>query len=110
MIQRLFVYGTLAPGRPNEHMLDGIAGSWEDAIVIGTLHPEGWGAGMGYPGIVLDKDGEAIEGFLFSSDKLSDHWAKLDKFEGEGYERVLVVAKRKDNSAVDAYVYTLRGN
>ena len=109
MIQRLFVYGTLAPGRPNAELLDEIGGSWEDATVTGTLHPEGWGATMGYPGIVLREYGEEVEGLLFSSDKLSGHWAMLDEFEGEVYERVLAVVKLRDNSMVDAYVYALKG-
>ena len=26
---QLFVYGTLAPGRANEHQLDGLEGTWE---------------------------------------------------------------------------------
>ena len=37
MIQRLFVYGTLAPGRPNEHLLNEIGGSWEEANSPGIL-------------------------------------------------------------------------
>ena len=37
---------------------------------------------MGYPGIVLDVQGIEIQGFFFSSEKLSDHWARLDEFEG----------------------------
>ncbi len=109
MIQRLFVYGTLAPGRPNEHVLDEIEGSWEDATVTGTLHPEGWGATMGYPAIVLGEAGDEVEGSLFSSDELSHHWARLDEFEGKAYERVLAVVRLRDNSTVDAYVYALKG-
>ena len=108
MIQRLFVYGTLAPGRPNAHVLGKIEGFWEAATVTGTLHQEGWGATMGYPGIVLDKIGKEIQGFLFSSEKLSDHWAELDAFEGKSYERVLTVVKLKDTTTVDAYIYELR--
>jgi gamma-glutamylcyclotransferase (GGCT)/AIG2-like uncharacterized protein YtfP len=41
---------------------------------------------------------------------LAEHWARLDEFEGEGYERVLTKAKRKDGATVDAYVYKLSGN
>jgi len=108
MIQRLFVYGTLAPGRPNEHVLSEIGGSWEEATVTGTLRQEGWGAAMGYPGIVLDQHGDDIQGFLFSSEKLSDHWARLDEFEGKSYERVMTVVKLNDNRTVDAYIYQLR--
>ena len=109
MIERLFVYGTLAPGRPNEHVLGEIDGSWEAATVTGTLRQEGWGAEMGYPGIDLDDQGDEVQGFLFSSEKLSDHWAKLDEFEGEVYERVFTVVKLTNNRTADAYIYTLRG-
>jgi gamma-glutamylcyclotransferase (GGCT)/AIG2-like uncharacterized protein YtfP len=109
MVERLFVYGTLGLGRPNEHVLSAIGGSWEVATVTGTLRPEGWGAAMGYPGIDLDEQGCEIEGFLFSSENLSGHWEALDEFEGEAYERVSTKVKLKDGSAVDAYIYTLRG-
>jgi gamma-glutamylcyclotransferase (GGCT)/AIG2-like uncharacterized protein YtfP len=109
MIERLFVYGTLAPGRPNEHVFGEIEGSWEAATVTGTLRQEGWGAEMGYPGIDLDEQGDEIQGFLFSSEKLSDHWAKLDEFEGKAYERVLTLVKLTDNRTVVAYIYALRG-
>ncbi len=107
MIERLFVYGTLAPGRQNQHLLKEIDGTWESATVTGTLHPHGWGATMGYPALVLDEDGEQVKGFLFSSDNLSDHWTRLDEFEGRAYRRVLTVVKLNDRSAVDAYVYVL---
>ena len=109
MIERLFVYGTLAPGRPNEHVLAEIDGSWEAATVTGTLRQEGWGAEMGYPGIDLDETAGEIQGFLFSSEKLSDYWAKLDEFEGAAYERVLTRVKLADNRTVDAYIYALKG-
>ena len=103
-----FVYGTLGPGRPNEHVLDAIGGSWETATVTGTLRHEGWGAELGYPGIDLDEHGEEVEGFLFTSENLSDHWATLDEFEGEAYRRVLAKVKFGDGSIVDAHIYTLR--
>ena len=63
---------------------------------------------MGYPGIVLDENGGEIEGFLFTSDRLAEHWARLDEFEGDGYKRVVTMAKLKDGSGVDAYIYRLR--
>jgi gamma-glutamylcyclotransferase (GGCT)/AIG2-like uncharacterized protein YtfP len=107
MTYRLFVYGTLAPGRPNAHVLAEVPGEWEPATVTGRLFREGWGAAAGYPGIVLDEHGEDVEGFLFSSQRLAEHWARLDAFEGVGYERVLTTATRKDGTAVDAYVYRL---
>ena len=109
MTQRLFVYGTLAPGRPHAHLLHGVKGSWERASVRGTLHQKGWGATLGFPAIVLDECGDEIDGYLFTSDELSEHWAMLDEFEGEGYERVLTVATLRDESTVDAYIYALQG-
>lgn len=46
MTKRLFVYGTLGPGRPNEHVLRAIGGKWKEAFVKGYLWPQGWGANM----------------------------------------------------------------
>lgn len=110
MTQRLFIYGTLAPGRPNEHVLAKVPGESEPATVQGTLFPQGWGAAVGYPGIVLDERGGEVEGFLFSSESLAEHWARLDEFEGEGYERVLTTVKLQDGTTVDAHIYALSGN
>ena len=46
-MERLFVYGSLAPGRPNAHVLAEVPGSWEPASVKGRLRAEGgawrWG-------------------------------------------------------------------
>jgi gamma-glutamylcyclotransferase (GGCT)/AIG2-like uncharacterized protein YtfP len=107
MPHRLFVYGTLAPGRSNAHVLAPIPGEWESATVTGTLVAEGWGAAAGYPGIVLDEHGAEVAGFLFSSNVLPEHWPRLDAFEGEGYQRVLTTATRTDGTTVEAYVYAL---
>jgi gamma-glutamylcyclotransferase (GGCT)/AIG2-like uncharacterized protein YtfP len=107
MPHRLFVYGTLAPGRPNAHVLAPIPGDWEPATVTGTLVPEGWGAAAGYPGIILDDHGGIVAGLLFSSDSLAEHWPRLDAFEGDGYQRVSTTATRSDGTTVEAYVYAL---
>ena len=107
MIERLFVYGTLAPGRENEHWLAPLGGSWEPGTVRGTLHPQGWGAAAGYRGIDLDPDGAEIDGLLFTSDKLGSLWTRLDEFEGEGYARVATTVTLRDGRTVDAYIYVL---
>ena len=107
MTHRLFVYGTLAPGRPNEHILADIPGTWEPATVRGMLYPEGWGAAAGYPGIVLDANGSEVSGLLFTSETLAAHWSRLDEFEGEGYERLIASAMLNDGTTVDAYIYQL---
>ena len=80
MTDRLFVYGTLAPGRPNAHVLADVSGTWEPATVKGPLRQEGWGAAVGCPGIVLDNSGTDVQGFLFSSGELTALWTQLDEF------------------------------
>ena len=42
---------------------------------------------MGYPGIVLDDSGNRVQGFIFTSVNLPNHWDVLDEFEGAEYER-----------------------
>ena len=106
-MQRLFVYGTLAPGRANHKILETIPGSWKTATLRGTLVQKGWGVAMGYPGIVPSEDGEEVEGFVFSSAHLADHWPRLDALEGGEYERVSVTVRVGGTHDVEAYVYAL---
>ena len=107
MTPRLFVYGTLAPGRANAHILAAVPGTWEPATVRGRLYADGWGAALGYPGLVLDEAGAQVDGLVFTSDALVAHWPRLDEFEGAGYRRVLTAATLRDGHVVDAYVYRL---
>ena len=106
----LFVYGTLGPGRPNAHVLEGIGGSWQEGHVGGTLLHKGWGAEMGFPGIVLDDSGNRVNGFVFSSEKLAENWQILDDFEGKGYERVPVEVTTNDGSTVTSCIYMLKAD
>lgn len=108
MTERLFVYGTLAPGKPNEHVLKDLAGEWIPASVNGVLHAKGWGAAMGFPGLVLDPDAEAVSGLLFCSDELAGHWHRLDAFEGEGYQRIVTYATLGNGEQIAAYVYAIK--
>jgi gamma-glutamylcyclotransferase (GGCT)/AIG2-like uncharacterized protein YtfP len=109
MIQRLFVYGTLAPGRPNAHVLAEVPGTWEAATVRGRLYPAGWGAAVGFPGIVPDEGAEEVQGLVFTSEALPAHWARLDAFEGDGYMRTAVLATKENGEQVEAYIYALSG-
>ena len=108
MSNRLFVYGTLGPSRPNAHVMEAIGGSWENASVRGTLHQEGWGAEMGYPAITVDPAGEPVKGFLFLSDNLPNHWDELDAFEGDAYERILIDVELESGGTAEAWIYSLR--
>jgi gamma-glutamylcyclotransferase (GGCT)/AIG2-like uncharacterized protein YtfP len=106
-VYRLATYGTLAPGRPNHHQLDVLEGHWSEGHVYGRLIEAGWGAGLGYPALILDPDGSAISVQVFESMALPDHWSRLDNFEGPGYQRVVT---RVSTSAgdVEASIYVLR--
>ncbi len=106
-MQRLFIYGTLAPGQANHNILENIPGTWEAATLRGTLFQEGWGVEMGCPGIIPTDDGDKVEGFVFLSEHLVNHWSMLDEFEGDGYKRVPVTVDVNGSHEVEAYVYAL---
>ena len=105
---RLATYGTLAPGRPNHAQLAGLSGRWLTGQVRGMLVKAGWGAALGYPGLVLDADGPAVEVHVFESPELPSNWSRLDAFEGPGYRRV-VTDVTTDEGAIAASIYVLAG-
>ncbi len=100
---RLAVYGTLAPGRSNAHVLYELSGTWTQGSIRGHLHERGWGI---YPGVVLDDSGPEVAVHVFASRDLPAHWQRLDEFEGSGYRRVSVSVSGVTGE-VAAYVYTL---
>ncbi|MDA0269313.1 MAG: gamma-glutamylcyclotransferase [Cyanobacteria bacterium] len=107
-MERLFVYGTLQPGKPNEHVLTAIGGEWEPAVIKGNLIEAGWGSDMGYPGLVIDESGDEVQGHIFTSANLSAKWAELDAFEGDDYERVLTSVTLQSGAQMQTYIYVLR--
>lgn len=70
---RLATYGSLAPGRTNHGQLSMLDGRWLTGEVRGRLEESGWGAAIGFPGLVLDPGGPAIEVHLFESGDLAAH-------------------------------------
>jgi len=103
---RLVNYGSLSPGRVNHHELAGLRGNWRMGTVRGRLMPEGWGATMGYPGLILDPQGPQVQVYLFESCDLPDHWDRLDEFEGSGYQRVTTQVWTPDGE-LEACIYVL---
>ncbi len=103
---RLAIYGTLAPGKVNHHQISALAGTWQRGTVRGKLFPSGWGAALGFPGLVLDPLGPIVEVDLFESAELPAHWARLDEFEGSGYERVVVTVSTEEGER-RAWIYAL---
>ena len=103
---RLATYGTLAPGRVNGHQLAELDGFWRRGTVRGRLVEAGWGAKLGFPGLILDPQGEAVEVHVFESMALPDHWQRLDAFEGDGYRRVVAQVSTGDGE-LDVWIYVI---
>lgn len=104
--QRLATYGTLAPGEVNHHYLVDLEGRWVRGVVHGHRHESGWGAALGFPGLVLDAAGPAVEVHVLESPDLPARWSRLDEFEGPGYRRVLAAVETPDG-VVEACLYVL---
>ena len=107
-LQRLFVYGSLQPGGTNAHELESVEGTWSPGVVSGRLMAAGWGAGIGYPGLILDEGGEDVPGFVLESAALATEWPRLDAFEGDEYARVEARVRLASGGAVEAFVYVIR--
>ena len=89
----LFVYGTLAPGPVNAHVLALLSEAWMEAQISGSLNDAGWGAAHGCQGARLTDDDigkmsanshptSIVNGVLFESEDLAHFWRTLDDFEG----------------------------
>lgn len=88
-LHRLATYGSLVPGRINDHQLDGLKGRWLEGYVQAKLIEAGWGASLGFPAMVLDPGGPAVHVHVFESADPPAHWSRLDDFEGPCYQRVV---------------------
>jgi gamma-glutamylcyclotransferase (GGCT)/AIG2-like uncharacterized protein YtfP len=103
VVERLAVYGTLAPGRSNHHLLADLKGRWLPGQVRGTRYDDGW---HGYPGFVVDERRPPVDVLVFEASDLADHWRRLDAFEGPGYRRVQVSVETTDGP-MRAWIYEL---
>jgi gamma-glutamylcyclotransferase (GGCT)/AIG2-like uncharacterized protein YtfP len=86
----LATYGTLVPGGPNHHVLAPLEGEWTEGLIEGELITAGWGADLGYPGFRPRTGGDAVAVWVLRAPLLASAWPELDRFEGEGYRRILV--------------------
>ncbi len=100
----LAVYGSLAPGEANEHVLADLAGQWQPATIRGHRFTTTWLVGAPYPGFIADPSAEPMPVQLIASPELPDHWDRLDAFEGPGYNRRVVEAQT-DDGPVEVSVY-----
>jgi gamma-glutamylcyclotransferase (GGCT)/AIG2-like uncharacterized protein YtfP len=88
--ETLAVYGTLAPGRSNHHVVAPLGGSWTEGWIEGDLLAVGWGATLGYPAFRPRIGGPAVPVWVLTAETLPAAWPGLDRFEGPGYRRILV--------------------
>jgi gamma-glutamylcyclotransferase (GGCT)/AIG2-like uncharacterized protein YtfP len=103
---RLFVYGTLRRGSPNQYadLLQANAQYVGNARMRGRLHQIG-----SYPGAVpSDQPGEWVSGELYH---LEDPTilATLDDYEGSEFERILTKVSLDDGRELETWVYVFRG-
>ena len=82
---RLAVYGTLKPGGSNAAQLSGIEGDWLEGTVHGIVEQPGE-----YLEFTWDTLAPPISVMVFSAPRLSEHFDRLDDFEGPDYLRILV--------------------
>ncbi len=106
---QLAVYGSLAPGRVNHHLLASLGGQWSSGLTVrGELLAQGWGDVLGYPALHWLPDGPEVEVQLLVSPQLPQHWSRLDEFEGAEYQRILVPVYRQGACVTVANLYAWR--
>lgn len=93
--RQLVVYGTLAPGNVNHHIISDIQGYWEDCTVNGHVYEIN-----GLPLFVWEPRGPSLKAQLFTSSVLPSRWKQIDEFEGYYYKRILIPVARNDGIAI----------
>jgi gamma-glutamylcyclotransferase (GGCT)/AIG2-like uncharacterized protein YtfP len=105
---KLAIYGTLAPGKVNHHHIADLGGTWSDAAVRGRLGRVGHGVHRGLPAIVLDPAAAPHPLKVLVCEALPGAWARLDVFEGEEMQRLLVPLEDASGATGVANIYALR--
>ncbi len=108
--KKLIIYGSLAPNCINHNQVEHIVGQWRKGVIQGTLEKIGWGADLGYWGYRKTNSelDTAIDAFILFSDELPAHYAALDDFEGEEYERILAIFELDNGEVGVGNIYALR--
>ncbi|MHB9074494.1 MAG: gamma-glutamylcyclotransferase family protein [Desulfobaccales bacterium] len=85
---RLVVYGSLAPGEANHFLVAGLVGVWRRCQIRGYL-----GNYRGFKSFRYDPKGPEHPAWLLESSELPGVISDLDGFEGEEYQRSIILAK-----------------
>jgi len=100
--QRLAVYGTLAPGESNHHLVAMCAGTWTRGTVPGRRGVRQ------FPVFTYDPEAPSVAVQLLASADLPAHWPRLDAFEGPDYPRILVPVFVQGRLLAVANLYSAR--
>ena len=109
-MDRLFFYGSLKPNEKNNFLLSTINGTWRTAFTYGFVKKINLGPKEIYDALILDNNGNRIEGYLLYSYALNNLWKKLDTFEGKNYKRQQADININNKEKVKAFVYLLKNN
>ena len=107
MVERLFTYGSLMPGREYAHLLAEAGDDWQEASLTGFVDSDGWGHSVGYPALLVHEAGFKISGMVVTSGNLHKLWPLLDDFEGPAYQRTTTEVVLANGARVIAFVYEL---
>lgn len=99
-VNRLLVYGTLAPGQVNEKILSGIPGIWTEGFVKGMVETRN-----GLPEFKWRTNSDEIKIKVFNSDVLVQHIEKINKFEGSNYRRILIPVRVSPSLFSVGFIY-----
>ena len=104
------MYGSLAPGKSNHSQIESLNGKWIKGTIEGILVEKGWGQHLGFPGLLFEPKDQVtiIQCLVFFSEDLKDNWKRLDQFEGEDYERILIPYKLANGTGGQGNVYALK--
>jgi gamma-glutamylcyclotransferase (GGCT)/AIG2-like uncharacterized protein YtfP len=105
-MNRLFVYGSLTPNKKNFYILKNISGLWQKAFTFGFIKKIIIAKDTIYDAIVLNPNGNKINGYLFTSYSLKNYWSKIDNFEGQYYYRTIANVYLKNKNLIQAYIYS----
>ncbi|MEM7498837.1 MAG: gamma-glutamylcyclotransferase family protein [Pseudomonadota bacterium] len=104
---RLATYGTFPPGRENHHVVAPIGGHWREGFLQGRTRAARRGRWTGFAGFEPLPGGPYLPAFLLEAEALPDHWARLDAFEGEAFQRITVGFRLPEGTTLPAQVYVL---
>lgn len=100
--KKLAIYGTLLPGEINYDIISNIRGEWTEAKTKGKKEVKD-----NLPTFLWDISAEYIDIKVFISDQMDFEFERLDRFEGDMYNRILIPVKIHDKTIV-ANIYAWR--